>query len=283
MKEQISVFIIVFLFLNSCKTPKDITYFQGIDSLSPEQVAEMDHTYTSLISINDLLTITVTAWDPTVVTPFNPPVYSYAVPGEITTYSPQQLKTYLVEEDGYINFPVLGKVKAAGITRNEFAENLRRKISTYVKDAIVNVQIVNYTVTIMGEVIRPGVVSVRNDRISILEALGQAGDLTIYGNRKNVLIVRDNNGAKEIGRIDMTSPTLFSSPYYYLRQNDMVYVEPNKAKKKNADFSQARQYNVTVFSSIMSTLNVITNVIRAVQVATDDDKSQKEEKPKGDE
>lgn len=116
----------------------------------------------------------------------------------------------------------------------------------------------------MGEIARPGAVTVSNDRLTILEAIGRVGDCTINANRTNVLVIRDNNGQKEFGRIDLTNPSVFSSPYYYLRQNDVVYVEPNDAKKRNAKYSQAQQYSITVFSSILSAVSVITTVILAI-------------------
>jgi polysaccharide export outer membrane protein len=199
-----------------------------------------------------------------VTSPFNPPVYAYAAQGEVSTVSSQQLRTYLVSKDGYINFPVLGKVKTAGLSKQELSADLQEKIKPYLKDPLVNVQIVNFKVTMMGEVSRPEAISVKNDRLSILDAIGQVGDLTINANRKNVLVIRDNNGQKEFGRLDMTDPAIFTSPYYYLRQNDVVYVEPNEAKKKNARYSQAEQYSITVFTSILSAISVITTVVLAI-------------------
>lgn len=255
-------FLLLFvLFLSGCNTPKDVAYFQGIDSLTPEQINEMSQTYSSRIYPDDMLTITVTSWDPTVVTPFNPPSFAYGTQGETTAASSAQLLTYLVDPEGYINFPVLGKVKAAGYSKSELGENLRVRIAEYAKDAIVNVQIVNFRVTILGEVSRPGALTVRNDRISILDAIGQVGDLSINAQRENILVIRDNNGQKEMGRLDITRPDIFTSPYYYLRQNDVVYVEPNSAKKKNARYSQAQQYSITVMSAIFSALSVLTSVV----------------------
>ena len=190
----VSVVALFVLLLGACSVPKDVVYFQGVDALTPEQVSKMNQAYTSKICPDDLLTITVTAWDPTVVTPFNPPVYAYATQGET----------------------------------------------------------------------RPGAISVKNDRLSILDAIGQVGDLTINANRKNILVIRDNNGEKEFARLDITEPDIFTSPYYYLQQNDVVYVEPNNAKKRNARYSQAQQYSITVFSSILSAVSVITTVILAI-------------------
>ena len=137
-------------------------------------------------------------------------------------------------------------------------------MSKYVKDVNVNVKSVNYKITVLGEVVRPGTVAVTNDRISVLDALGRVGDLTINANRKNVLVIRDQDGKKEFARLDLTDPAIFASPYFYLTQNDVVYIEPNKAKRKNARYSAAQQYSITVFSSILSAVSVITTVILAI-------------------
>ncbi|HBK29066.1 MAG TPA: sugar transporter, partial [Parabacteroides sp.] len=156
------------------------------------------------------------------------------------------------------------KVHVAGLSKQDAIEKLRQEISHYVEDANVNIQIVNYKVTMMGEVARPGMVSVSNDRLTILDALGRVGDLTINANRTNILVIRDHDGQKEFGRLDLTKPEIFASPFFYLRQNDVVYVEPNDAKKRNARYSQAQQYSITVFSSILSAVSVITTVILAI-------------------
>ena len=263
MTSKILSFITLLLFLGACSVPKDVAYFQGIDALTEAQIEQMNQTYVSKICMDDLLTITVTAWDPTVATPFNPPAYAYAGQGETAVSTSAHLHTYLVDQDGNINFPVLGKLHVDGLAKQELSGVLEEKISKYIPDPIVNVQIVNYKVTMMGEIARNGAITVRNDRLSILDAIGQAGDLTINANRRNVLIIRDNNGKKERGRIDLTDPALFASPYFYLRQNDVVYVEPNDAKKKNANYSQAEQYKLTIFSTILSTVSVISSIIIA--------------------
>lgn len=189
---------------------------------------------------------------------------SYAQQGEQPFVASQAMYTYLVDKEGYINFPVIGKIKVDGLTKQELSSLLQDKISKYVKDPLVNVQITNFKVMVMGEVTRPGGLSVKNDRITILDAIGYSGDLTINADRKNILVIRDNNGQKEFGRLDITQPDIFASPYFYLQQNDVVYVEPNVAKQKNARYSQAQQYNITVFSSILSAVSVITTVILAI-------------------
>ena len=233
--QVVSIVLSLVLALGACSVPKDVVYFQGIDSLSPERVEEMSQPYVSRIC-----------------------------QGEVSAVSSAQLRTYLVDAEGYINFPVLGRIHVAGQTKQELSTKMQQMIEPYVKDALVNIQIVNYKVTVMGEVARPGAISVKNDRISILDAIGQVGDLTINANRTNILVIRDNNGAKEFGRLDITEPDIFTSPYYYLQQNDVVYVEPNNAKKRNARYSQAQQYSITVFSSILSAISVVTTVILAI-------------------
>ena len=196
--------------------------------------------------------------------PIQPACFCFCQGGRRESGGLQQLQTYLVDKEGNIIFPVLGKVHLAGLSKQEAIEKLRQEISHYIEDVNVNVQIVNYKVTMMGEVARPGMVSVSNDRLTILDAIGRVGDLTINASRTNVLVIRDNDGQKEFARLDLTKPELFASPYFYLRQNDVVYVEPNDAKKRNARYSQAQQYSITVFSSILSAVSVITTVILAI-------------------
>lgn len=264
MRQKFAALSLVFLLiLGACSVPKDVTYFQGIDDISNEQIKQMGQVYHTPICPDDLLTITVTAWDPNVVTPFNPPTYAYStiIEGETTVQFAQSLFTYLVDKDGCIDYPVLGKVHVQGLTKHELADKLRQDISKYIDDPLVKVSVVNFKVTMLGEVNRPGPITVRNDRLSLLDAIGSVGDLTINANRKNILVIRENNGEIERGRLDLTDPAIFASPYYYLQQNDVVYVEPNEAKIRNARYSQAQQYNITVFSSIMSAISVLTVVL----------------------
>jgi polysaccharide export outer membrane protein len=256
-------------FLLSCSTPKDVLYFQGLDNFTQEQLTRLNQTYSSKITANDILAISVSFWDATAVLPFNPPSVNRIVPGMAEVTPTEYLPTYLVDADGSISFPVIGKVQAAGLSKQELIESLKEKIGRYIEgDVSITVSITNYRVTLMGELIRPGALTIRNEKISIIDAIGQCGDLTINGNRKNILVIRDNNGVKEFGRVDLTDPAIFASPYYYLRQNDVVYVEPNKAKQRNARYSQAQSYNVTVFSTILSTVSVISTVVLAIITAT---------------
>ena len=260
----VSVVALFVLLLGACSVPKDVVYFQGVDALTPEKLEQMSQTYKTIIRPGDLLNITVTAWDPSVVPPFNPPVYAYAQQGDLPVAASASMYNYLVDKEGFINFPVIGKVKVENFTCLGLAEELQQKISKYVTDPLVNVQITNFKVSVMGEVARPGALTVRNDRMSVLDAIGLVGDLTINANRKNILLIREDNGVKTFARLDLTNPELFTSPYYYMQQNDILYVEPNKAKQRNSRYSQAQQYSITVFSSILSAISVITTVILAI-------------------
>ncbi len=262
MRFNLFAFTVALTFcLFSCGAPKDVTYLQGIDSVTPAQLEEMSQTYVATIKKDDILNIAVSAWDPLVATPFNPPAFAYAQEGDQPIASTQTMFNYTVDKEGYINFPVLGKIHVEGLTRTELADKLQKDISAYIDDPLVNVQIINFRVIVMGEVLRPGSYTVRGDRFSILDLIGSAGDLTITGNRKNILIIRDNNGVKQFERIDMTDPALFASPFYYLQQNDIVYIEPNDAKKKNYRHSQEKQYNITVFSTVVSSVSIITSLV----------------------
>ena len=246
----------------ACSAPKDVIYFQGIDDLTPEQLAKMSQSYTTKITNDDLLSINVTAWDPAAVTPFNPPVYAYpsVAQGEQQIMASQNLYTYLVDQEGNINFPILGKVYVAGLTRQELGKKLEDMISKYVENPLVNVQLLNFKITLMGDVARPGAYTIRNDRISILEAIGLGGDLQLTANRKNILVIRDNNGVKESHRLDLTDPAIFASPYFYLQQNDIVYAEPIKNKQRSRT-SADRSFTMSLLTTVISSVSIITSMV----------------------
>ncbi|MGL5318101.1 MAG: polysaccharide biosynthesis/export family protein [Bacteroidales bacterium] len=254
------------LVLNSCKSVKDVGYFQDIDKVEIIQSIQNSTGYSTIVQTDDLLTITVSGIDPLSVAPFNLPALSYLKPGEKEMSNSVAIQSYLVSAEGTIDFPVIGTLKVAGLSKKECVELVKEKVSQYVKNPIINIQFVNYKVSVLGEVNRPGAIVVPNERVTILDAVGLAGDLTIYGERKNVLLIRENNGQKEFHRFDLTSSELFSSPYYYLQQNDVVYVEPNAPRKKNARFSQTDQYNLSVVSTIVSVVSVVASLVIALLV-----------------
>lgn len=252
--------------LGACRSYQNVGYFQDLSQQPSSSLNDTAIIYQPRIMADDVLSITVTALDANSVAVFNLPVVAFVAPGEKDLTTSQSLQCYLVNSEGYINFPVLGLIKVGGLTKQECINYIQDLISQYVKNPIVNIQFMNFRISVLGEVNKPGSFKVSNDRISILDALGEAGDLTIYGERNNLLLIRDNNGQKEYHRIDLTRSDIFASPYYYLQQNDVVYVEPNRSKQKNAKYSQQDAFNVSLFSAVVSTVSVITSLIIALLV-----------------
>lgn len=244
--------LLVIALATSCASSKDFAYFQDrplidgyIDS-APEQLV-----YKS----DDILTINVTAADPIAAQPFNLSLISGAEDLLIVSGNSRQ-QTYLVDYNGNIEFPVLGTLHIAGMTRIELTNMLKAKISEYATDPIVNIRLVNFTVTVIGEVSRPGTFTIQDERITLPEALGLANDLTIFGKRKDVLLIREVDGKKKFAKVDLTSVNAVSSPLYYLQQNDVIIVEPNNARIRSASYNQ----NNGVLISAIGTLTTIIAV-----------------------
>lgn len=251
--------ILSVLFFNSCVSGKKITYFQNMKQL--EQLAEASKTGLS-IKPNDLLTISVSAYNMEAAAPFNLPVVGVAsgsgMDASLRVGGTPQLQPHLVDSEGNIEFPQLGTIKVAGMNRQELSEKLKTLISEYVKEPIVNVRIVNFQVSVLGEVNRPGTFSVPDEYLSLPKALGLAGDMSIYGQRENVLVVREENGQKTYAYLDLTNANVMNSPYYYLKQNDMVYVEPNNAQKQGAGYNRNSSVYISIASILISLAILIT-------------------------
>ena len=239
------------LFFFSCANKKKIIYFQGDKDISADTLAR----FSSQINTDDLLSIVVMGLDAEAVKPFN-----------LSTYGQQQDKTqdvsvwrgYLVDAGGEIDFPVIGRVKLAGLTRAEATELLKTRLKDYIREPMVNIQIINYKVTILGDVNRPGVYTIPNERVTLIEAIGLAGDLNITAKRKNILVIRDKNGRKTETRVDLTTKDIFNSPVFYLQQNDVVYVEPNRSKKNGAVVNAT---GVTILISLTTLLITLTSLL----------------------
>lgn len=265
MEFKVLLFTVLCVLLTACAQPKDVIYFQGVDSLTPEQLEAMSQTYSTKLTYDDMLSITVSNWDPSSVAPFNPPVYAYSVEGEQAFVASQSMFTYLVDKNGDIEFPVLGKIHVAGLTRQELASQLQERISKYVKDKpLVKVDLLNFKVTMMGEFNKPGSYTIKNDRVTILDVIGMAGDLPLTANRKNILVIRENNGKKEIYRLDITDPNIFASPCFYLKQNDVVYAEPIKTKLRSRTSSD-RQFTMSLITSLISSVSVIVAMVISIK------------------
>ncbi|MDR0799230.1 MAG: polysaccharide export protein [Dysgonamonadaceae bacterium] len=247
------------IFLFSCQsTPKNISYFQDLDSYIAQH-QDIDIKYEPVIKNNDQLLITVTSpiLDQAQVAQFNQPMNSYLAPGRSSVAQSPAIQTYTVNKNGMIDFPVLGKLHVQGLTKSQVIALITNKVSAYLAEPIVNLQIMSYRVTVLGEVMRPGPIAVSDERITILDAIGAVGDLTIYGNRENVRLIRDNNGKKEFYTINLTKSDIFAAPYYYLQQNDVIVVEPNNTKKRTSNFGSAENYRLSMFSLTFTALSVI--------------------------
>ncbi len=215
----------------SCTSTKKSIYFRGVEDMSIVSTVE---TEAPVIQKNDLLDITVSSLNPNASQLFNSPNESNL---STTTFSGTITKSfgYLVDEDGFIQFPILGNIKAAGITQKALKDTIQSQIlqRKLLLDPIISVRFLNFKVTVMGEVARPSVYNIPNEKITLLEALTLAGDLTVYSKRDNVLLIREENGKKNLVRLDLSSAKIFDSPYYNLKSNDIVYVEHNRAKVAN--------------------------------------------------
>lgn len=223
--------LIISFFIFSCSTRKEIVYFQDAESLEGYENI-MD--YEPVIEENDVLRINVSSMNEEVVRPFqNTGSQQGGGAGGGGGGQNLSLTGYLVDPEGNIQFPVLGAVEVAGKTRSEIQSDIQDQVREYVTDAVVDVRIVNFRVTVLGET-GAGRVNVTDGRITIPELLAESGDIAYTGQRENILVIREVNGVKSVGRVDMTQADVFKNPYYYLKQNDVVYVEPTYKQVKSA-------------------------------------------------
>jgi polysaccharide export outer membrane protein len=242
-----------FASLLSCATKKEVLYFQDLDSLKNVNLDSLYHH--PVIQVNDILKIDLTALEPESLIPFR---FEKTLENQ-TARQLELLKIegYLVNKDGEINFPGLGKVKVSNKTTQEVQASIQAEISRFVKDVNVKVRLVNFKFTVMGEVKTPGTYSIAEETISLPQALGMAGDLTVQGVRSNILIIRTIDGRMESKRIDLTKSDWVNSSYYYLSQNDLVYVEPNNPKIKSAGFIGNVGNVVSVISILLTSAVLI--------------------------
>lgn len=250
----VKLLLLVFssLFFIGCASKQNIVYFQELQNDAIEKALKP---YESTIQVGDILSINVSAIDPEVSLPFN--LYETPIGGD--RFSNAKPLTHLVNAHGEINFPVLGKIKVEGLTTRELTEMLTTQLIPYINNAIVNIRLPNYKISVMGEVEKPGSYLIPNERVTVIEALNLAGDLTIYGNRKKVLLIREVNDERIRVNLDITSSELFNSPYFYLAQNDVLYVEPNKTRM-NA--SKVGPNTRDIISSISLLISLVAIILR---------------------
>src|SRR5690606_2472833 len=249
----LALLTLVVLFCTSCASKKNLVYFQP-DSVELNTRYELS---APKLQPGDILAISVTADDVRATQPFNP-VSSYAGNSGTLQSANPFIPTYAIDNNGYIDFPKLGKVKLAGLTRTEAIDYLRQEVGKYIVSPGISMEVRNFRVTVLGEVKNPGTYPINNDRITLLEALGLAGDLTINGVRNNILVIREHNGQKQDYRVDLTSRNALNSPVYYLAQNDVIYVEPNGARIQSSKYTQNTGIFVSVASLIITMISVLT-------------------------
>jgi polysaccharide export outer membrane protein len=263
MKKALFFLLVATMILSSCGSPKNVAYLQNSDYIDFNR---SEYLYDARIMPKDVLTITVSTVNPEAAVPFNLTVANTISVNTRSLTSQPVLQTYLVANDGTIEFPVLGTLQVGGLTKSECEKMLHDKIRPYLNAAenpVVTVRMSNYKISVLGEVARPGMFTVGNEKINILEALAQAGDLTIYGVRDNVKLIRENaNGKKEIHTLNLNDANIISSPYYYLQQNDIVYVEPNKVKAQNSTVGQTTTLWISATSILISLASLIVNILR---------------------
>ncbi len=254
-RNQKSITIIMLcLFFFSCKTQKKTIYFQDSSQIKSTNNLNFD----PKIKISDLLSITILGIEPEAVKPFNIPNLGTAAVGGYTQGAPSS-PGYLVDLDGNIDFPVIGKIKVAELNRTEVISLLKSKLELYIQNPTVLLRIVNYKITVIGDVRNPGTFTIPNERVTIFEAIGIAGDLLITGKRNNVKVIREIEGVKKEFIIDLTSAKVFDSPVYYLQQNDLLYVEPNRSKVNSSLINSSNVGLILSGISVLLTLFVLVN------------------------
>jgi polysaccharide export outer membrane protein len=246
LKRTLPILFLMLLF--SCASKKDMIYYQDIDALGTQ---EKSNSYEIKIQPDDLLQISVYAEDPEIAKAF-----SLNTSSETATAGGSG-SVYLVDASGFINFPTLGKLKVSGLSRTDVLDLLNSRVSQYIKKPIISLRITNFKVSVQGEVNAPGSYPIASERITLIEALSMAKDLTVYGKRNNILIIREIDGVKSYNRVDITKAGFMNTPFYYLAQNDVVYVEPNQNKINGSAVGPS----TGLIFSVMSILIALTTLI----------------------
>ncbi|GGB72164.1 polysaccharide export outer membrane protein [Flavobacterium suaedae] len=240
--------LIVVMLLTSCASNKDVVYLHN-NSTNEEFDAKK---YANVLQPDDKLIITVTADEPSLAAPFNL-MYLSMQSNEIrSVVNDDALFSYLIDQNGEIDLAGIGKVKLSGLTRVEAEKKIKELLEQQIKNPGVNLRVINFKVSVLGEVSRPGPVNVSGDRITLLEALSMSGDLTIYGKRKDILVIREVQGAITVNSIDITSADFINSSFYYLKHNDVVYVKPNKTKVNSSVIGPNLTVGISALSLIVT-------------------------------
>lgn len=264
---HITLFLLSAVLMASCASQKRALYLQDLDN---EAVAKIADNYQIRIKPLDRLTIVVNSKNPELAAPFNTAT-SYnsltgtSISGEIsTTASGNALQVRTVDDQGMLDMPIIGKVECKGKTRTELAHEIADQIRRggHISDPTVNIQFADMRISVLGEVARPGQYEVTRDRISLFDALSMAGDLTIYGIRNDVSVIREEDGVRTSASLDLTSQDIFNSPYFYIQQNDVIYVRPNKYKAQSGEISQNRSFYISLVSTAVSVATLLVTITK---------------------
>jgi polysaccharide export outer membrane protein len=251
--------------MSACSTHQStLTYFEDLSSTDTGEFTKGD--YSIKIVPDDELFISVTSIEPTATSIYNLPQTNPATTGTLQEQSQLKQQTYRVDAEGNIMFPVIGKVHVEGLTTLQLTKDLASRISADVHDPIVHVELVNFRVNVLGEVAKPGAITINRDRYTLLDALADAGDMTPYGERTNVLLIREEGGKRVYHRLNLNDSKLLESPYFYLQQNDVVLVQANKIRQENAKYNQNNAYKLSVISTIVSACSIVASLIIALVV-----------------
>lgn len=260
-RHAIACLIAIFLFA-SCQSYKKVPYLQDAEVV--EQTVQQKNLYDAKIMPKDLLTIVVSCTSPELAVPFNLTVATQNNVATTNTTSQAVLQQYLVDNEGKINFPVLGELEIIGLTKKEAEQMIVERLKPYITETpIVTVRMVNYKISVIGEVANPGTFTISNEKVNLLEALAMAGDMTVWGLRDNVRLIRESaDGRQEIVTLDMNKAETILSPYYWLQQNDIVYVTPNKAKARNSDIGNSTSLWFSATSIVVSLASLLVTIFR---------------------
>jgi polysaccharide export outer membrane protein len=247
MKRSFIVLLVSTCFFSCAK--RNLVYFSDLETYMDYSV-NVDQSNEPRIQVDDLLSITVTSLNPESNMLFNVGVLMPSGDRNNTIVNSPINDSYLVDKDGNINYPVVGLINLKGLTKQEAINKMNVLLNEYVKDPIINIRFMNFKVTVIGEVQRPDMFVIPTEKITVLEALGLAGDMTAYGKRENVMIIREKDRVRTAARLNLNDKNVLNSPYYYLQQNDIVYVEPYKTRSIQADANPTRIALITSISSL---------------------------------
>ncbi|MBR6282781.1 MAG: polysaccharide biosynthesis/export family protein [Muribaculaceae bacterium] len=266
MKRYITTLLLGLLLL-SCSTVKEnnLAYFKNLPSASTGTLPAGVSPELTLRPADEL-TVTVSSLVPEATAMFNAPQSNAARSGDVSTTLAPRLATHVVDQQGCIELPVIGRLHVAGMTTAQVEETIRTQVAAQVKDPYVQVRLVGYYVNVMGEVRQPKRITVAQERYTVLDALAECGDLTEWGQRDGVVVIREHNGGNEYYRLNLADTQLMNSPAFFLQQNDVVYVEPNKIKIDNSKYNQNNAFKLSVISTVVSATSVIASLVIALTV-----------------